>query len=116
MKKYPLELLSPARDKETARQAILHGADAVYIGASGFGARKSASNSIKDIEETVDFAHRFRARVYVTVNTIVYDDELSKVKELCRDLYHAGVDALIVQDMSLLRLDLPPIALHASTQ
>ena len=116
MNKFPLELLSPAKNKEIARQAILHGADAVYIGASTHGARKAASNSLDDIAETVDFAHDFRAKVYVTVNTIIFEEELGKIKELCRDLYHIGVDALIVQDMGMLRLDLPPIALHASTQ
>lgn len=112
----PLELLAPAADKDIARQAILHGADAVYMGGPSHGARKKASNSIDDIREVVDFAHKFRARVYVTVNTLVYEHELSTVKNLCHELYRVGVDALIVQDMSLLRLDLPPIALHASTQ
>lgn len=111
-----LELLAPAADKEIAMQAVLHGADAVYMGGPSHGARKKASNSIDEIKETVDFAHQFGARVYVTVNTIVYEHELKKVEELCRELYLAGVDALIVQDMSLLRLDIPPIALHASTQ
>ena len=80
------------------------------------GARKSACNSLEDISRVVDFAHRFRAKVYVTVNTIVYENELFRVEKLCRDLYKIGVGALIVQDMSLLRLNLPPIALHASTQ
>lgn len=111
-----LELLSPAANAETAIQAILHGADAVYIGPPSHGARKSASNSLEDIEKVVDFAHQYRAKVYATVNTIIYDNELSKVESLCRDLYHIGVDALIVQDMGLLRMKLPPIALHASTQ
>lgn len=116
MKSRCLELLSPAANGEIARQAIIHGADAVYIGASSHGARKKASNTISEIEEVVDFAHKFRAKVYVTVNTLIYEDELKKVENLCRDLYHVGVDALIVQDMSLLRMALPPIALHASTQ
>lgn len=111
-----LELLAPASGKEAARQAILHGADAVYIGAPSHGARKSASNNIDDITEIVDFAHQYRARVYVTVNTIIYDNELAGVREMCRNLYHAGVDALIVQDMGILRMDIPPIELHASTQ
>lgn len=111
-----LELLSPAANKEIAIQAILHGADAVYIGPPSHGARKSAANSLKDIEEVVDFAHQFRARVYATVNTIVYDNEIGAVERLCRDLYHKGVDALIVQDMGILRMKIPPIALHASTQ
>lgn len=116
MKKRTLELLSPAANAGIAIQAVKHGADAVYIGASSHGARKSAANPVADIARVVDFAHMYRARVYVTVNTIVYEHELHEVERLCRDLYKAGVDALIVQDMALLRLDLPPIALHASTQ
>ncbi|MCH5228518.1 MAG: U32 family peptidase [Muribaculaceae bacterium] len=111
-----LELLSPATNAEIAIQAILHGADAVYIGASSHGARKAASNSIDEIKRVVDFAHTYRAKVYITVNTIVYENELKEVEQLCRDIYKTGADALIVQDMALLRLDLPPIALHASTQ
>lgn len=111
-----LELLSPAKNAEIAREAILHGADAVYMGASSHGARANALNSIDDIRRTVDFAHTYRAKVYVTVNTLVYDKELRHVEKLVCDLWRAGVDALIVQDMSLLRLDIPPIALHASTQ
>lgn len=116
MKPRSLELLSPAMNVETAIQAVLHGADAVYIGPPSHGARKSASNSIEEIERLVDFAHIYRAKVYATVNTIVYNDEIKRVEELCRDLYRVGVDALIVQDMGLLRMKLPPIALHASTQ
>lgn len=112
----PLELLAPAADRNVAVQAILHGADAVYMGGPSHGARKKASNSIDDIREVVSLAHRYRARVYVTVNTLVYGHELRSVEKLCRELYDAGVDALIVQDMSLLRLNLPPLALHASTQ
>ena len=111
-----IELLAPARDAATAVEAIKHGADAVYIGASGFGARASAANSVDDVARVCDFAHQFGARVYATVNTIVYDDELRDVERLVDGLYCAGTDALIVQDMSLLRLDLPPVALHASTQ
>lgn len=116
MKQRSLELLSPAANADIAIEAIKHGADAVYIGASSHGARKAASNTLDDISRVVDFAHRFRSKVYVTVNTIVYDSELHAVEALCRELYHIGVDALIVQDMGLLRLQLPPIALHASTQ
>lgn len=111
-----LELLAPAADKNVAIQAILHGADAVYMGASSHGARKNAANSIEDIREVVLFAHQFRARVYVTVNTLVYDKEIKHVEKLIRDLYLAGVDALIVQDMGILRMNIPPIELHASTQ
>lgn len=111
-----LELLAPAADKEVAREAILHGADAVYMGGPSHGARRKASNSIEDIRATVEFAHQFRARVYVTVNTLVYEKEIPAVEKLVWDLYRAGVDALVVQDMALLRMKLPPIALHASTQ
>lgn len=112
----PLELLAPARNAEVARQAILHGADAVYIGADGFGARSAACNTVADMAGVADMAHTYGARVYATVNTIVYDHELKRVERLVHDLYRAGVDALIVQDMGLLRLDLPPVDLHASTQ
>lgn len=111
-----IELLAPARDAGIARAALLHGADAVYLGAAHHGARASAGNQLADIARTVELAHRFDARVYVTVNTLVYDNELREVEQLVRELYRVGVDALIVQDMALLRLDLPPIALHASTQ
>lgn len=111
-----LELLSPAANKEIARVAILHGADAVYMGATSHGARQKASNSIEDIAWTVKFAHQYRAKVYVTVNTLVYETERTEVENLVRDLYRAGVDAVIVQDMSLLRMNIPPISLHASTQ
>lgn len=111
-----LELLSPARDAAIAREAILHGADAVYIGGHGFGARHNASNSLRDIAELVPFAHRFGAKVYVTLNTILHDDELEPAQRLITDLYQTGVDALIVQDMGVLELDIPPIELHASTQ
>ncbi|MCH5240835.1 MAG: U32 family peptidase [Muribaculaceae bacterium] len=111
-----LELLSPASTAESAVQAILHGADAVYIGPPSHGARKSASNSIEDIERVVDFAHQFRAKVYATVNTIIFENEIRQVETLIKDLYTVGVDAIIVQDMGILRMKIPPIALHASTQ
>ena len=116
VKPRPIELLAPARDAATAIEAILHGADAVYIGAGSHGARRAASNSIEDIRQVVNFARQYRARVYVTVNTIIFDDELEQVKTLVEELYRAGVDALIVQDLALLEMDLPPIQLHASTQ
>lgn len=109
-------MLAPARDCEIARQAILHGADAVYIGADAFGARAAATNDTADISRLTDFAHSFNAKVYVTLNTLIYDAELPRAEALIRKLYRAGVDALIVQDMSVLRMDIPPIALHASTQ
>ena len=111
-----LELLAPARDAEVGRQAVLHGADAVYIGGPTHGARAAAANSLADIAALCDFAHQYYARVYVTLNTLVYDSELAASERLARGLWRAGADALIVQDMGLLRLDLPPIALHASTQ
>lgn len=114
--KYSIELLAPARNAEVAFAAINSGADAVYIGAQSHGARAAAGNSVADIERVCGYAHRYDARVYVTVNTLVYDRELKDVERLIGELYRVGVDALIVQDLGLLRLDLPPIALHASTQ
>lgn len=111
-----IELLAPARNAEIAIEALRHGADAVYIGADGFGARQAAGNSCESIARVVDYAGRFGAKVYVTVNTIIYENELKEVEKLIRRLYQIGVDALIVQDMGILRLDIPPIALHASTQ
>lgn len=111
-----IELLAPARDLETARQAILHGADAVYIGADRFGARVGAANSVEDIRILCQEARLFRVKVYVTLNTILRDDELETTQRMAWQLYEAGVDALIVQDMALLQMNLPPIALHASTQ
>jgi putative protease len=111
-----LELLAPAKTAAIGREAILHGADAVYIGGPSFGARDKAGNSIEDISELVNYAHRFHARIFVTLNTILHDAELEAARKLAYDCYNAGVDALIVQDMGLLELDLPPIALHASTQ
>lgn len=114
--KHHLELLSPARDIEIAKQAILHGADAVYIGGPSFGARHNAANSVSDIAKLVEFAHRFYAKVFVTINTIFHDDELEAAQKLITQLYHIGVDAVIVQDMGVLEMDIPPIELHASTQ
>ena len=111
-----LELLAPAKNAATAIAAIDHGADAVYIGAPAFGARAAAGNSIADIAAVVDYAHRFNVRVFVTLNTILYDNEVNDAVALARELYRIGVDALIVQDMALLGDDMPPIALHASTQ
>ncbi len=111
-----VELLAPARNADVAFAAIDHGADAVYMGAHSHGARSQAANSLDDIRRVTDYAHRFGARVYVTVNTIVYDSEVDAVERLVWELYAAGVDALIVQDMGLLEMRLPPVALHASTQ
>jgi putative protease len=113
---HQLELLSPAKIAEIGREAILHGADAVYIGGPAFGARHNASNPIEDIAGLVEFAHRYRARIFVTLNTILHDAELEAARKQIWQLYDAGVDALIVQDMGLLEMDLPPIQLHASTQ
>ena len=112
----PIELLAPARNLECGIEAINHGADAVYIGAPRFGARAAAGNSLEDIAELVRYAHLYRSRIYVTVNTILYDEELADTEQMIWDLYHIGVDALIIQDMGITRLDLPPIPLHASTQ
>jgi len=111
-----IELLAPAKNVECAREAILHGADAVYIGAPKFGARSAAGNSLEDLAGLVVFAHEFNVRIYVTVNTLLYDEELPEVEKLIWDLWEIGVDALIVQDMGVTRLNLPPIPLHASTQ
>ena len=111
-----LELLSPARDAAIGIEALRHGADAVYIGGPGFGARDKAANSVADIERLCREAHRYHARIFVTLNTILRDDELEPARRLAWQLHAAGVDALIVQDMGLLQLDLPPIQLHASTQ
>ncbi|MDD5056425.1 MAG: U32 family peptidase [Sideroxydans sp.] len=111
-----LELLAPAKTAAIAREAILHGADAVYIGGPSFGARDKAGNALSDIAELVNFAHRFHAKIYVTLNTMLHEAELEAARKLAWDYYEAGVDALIVQDMGLLELDLPPIDLHASTQ
>ncbi|MBI4652457.1 U32 family peptidase [Candidatus Desantisbacteria bacterium] len=111
-----IELLAPAKNTETGIAAINSGADAVYISAEQFGARENAGNSINDIAKLVSYAHKFYARVYVTLNTILFDDELNQALLLIKNLYEAGVDALIIQDVGLLELDLPPIPLFASTQ
>ena len=113
---HQLELLSPAKTAEIGREAILHGADAVYIGGPAFGARHNASNPLEDIAALVEFAHRYRARIFVTMNTIMHDSELDLARKQIWQLYEAGVDALIIQDLGLLEMDLPPIQLHASTQ
>lgn len=111
-----IELLSPAKNCEVGMAAINHGADAVYIGGPDFGAREKASNTIQDIEKLCCHAALFDAKVYVTLNTLLYDNELERARKMAQDCWNAGVDALIVQDMKLLELDLPPIPLHASTQ
>ena len=114
--RHEIELLAPARTWEIGIEAINHGADAVYIGGPSFGARTNASNEVTDIARLVAHAHRFNARIFTTINTILRDDELEPARKLIWQLYDAGVDALIVQDMGVLELDLPPIQLHASTQ
>ena len=111
-----IELLSPAKDVEVGIAAIDHGADAVYIGGPDFGAREKASNTIEDIERLCRHAALYDAKVYVTLNTLLYDNELERARKMAYDCWNAGVDALIVQDMKLLQLDMPPIPLHASTQ
>lgn len=113
---HQIELLAPAKTVDIGREAILHGADAVYIGGPDFGARHNASNSVAEIAELVQFAHRFHSRIFVTLNTILHEAELEPARRLVTDLYNVGVDALIVQDMALLEMDIPPIQLHASTQ
>ena len=116
MKTKKIELLSPAKNVEVGIAAITHGADAVYIGGPDFGAREKASNRVEDIERLCRHAALFDAKVYVTLNTLLYDNELERARKMAFDCWNAGVDALIVQDMQLLQLDLPPIPLHASTQ
>lgn len=111
-----LELLAPARNADFGIEAINHGADAVYIGGPAFGARAKAPNTVADIARLVKHAHRYHAEVFVALNTIFHDNELEGARELVYQLYDAGTDALIVQDMGLLEMDLPPIQLHASTQ
>ncbi|GBU09872.1 peptidase [Gammaproteobacteria bacterium] len=111
-----IELLSPARDLSIGREAILHGADAVYIGGPSFGARHSAHNSVSDIARLVEFAQIYNVKIFTTLNTILHDNELDAAQKLIYQLYDAGVSALIIQDMGILKLDIPPIDLHASTQ
>lgn len=116
IKQRKIELLAPAKNLECGMEAINHGADAVYIGAPKFGARAAAVNSLEDIEALVQYAHLYNARIYVTVNTILKEEELKETEEMIQALYRIGVDALIVQDMGITKLNLPPIPLHASTQ
>ena len=115
-----IELLSPAKNFETAVAAINCGADAIYIGASDFGARVNASNSLENIEKLVEYAHKFYVRVHVTINTILKDEELPLALDLIKKLYKIGIDAIIVQDMALVKASIegkiPPVQVHASTQ
>ena len=112
----PIELLAPAGDLEKGKAAILCGADAVYMGATAFGARVNAGNSLEDIGELVHFAHVFGARVYATINTLLRDNEMDQAVSLIHQLWGIGVDAVIIQDVGLLQCELPPIPIFASTQ
>ena len=112
---HQIELLSPARDADIGIEAVNHGADAVYIGGPAFGARAGAGNDIRDLERLIAHAHRFNTRIFITLNTILRDDELEAARRMAWQVYEAGADALIIQDMGLLEIDLPPIQLHAST-
>ena len=114
--KTKVEILSPAKNLLQGMLAINSGADAVYIGAPQYGARSNATNSLEDIAELVEYAHLFKAQVFVVINTILYDNELEDCRKLIYQLYEIGVDALIIQDMAILEMELPPIVLHASTQ
>ncbi|KRD08133.1 peptidase U32 [Flavobacterium sp. Root901] len=114
--KKKIEILAPARDLIGGMAAINSGADAVYIGAPQFGARSNANNSIEDVAALVKYAHLFNAQVFVVMNTILYDNELETCRSMIWELYDIGVDALIIQDMAIMEMDLPPIVLHASTQ
>ncbi len=114
--KRKLELLSPAKNSEFGIAAVNHGADAVYIGAAGFSARAAAGNDVGEIETLAAYAHFYNAKVYIALNTILFDHELEKVEKLIRQLWNAGADALIIQDLGILEMDLPPIPLFASTQ
>ena len=116
MQPVKLELLAPAKTSDIGIAAIDCGADAVYIAGPAFGARAAAGNPTSDIASLTAYAHKFSARIYATVNTIVYEDELAQAQKMIWDLYDAGVDALIVQDLGITRMELPPIELHASTQ
>ena len=111
-----IELLSPARNLECGLAAIRSGADAVYIGGPGFGARKNAGNSLDAVNELINYAHLFRVKIYVTLNTLLFDHELKAANRLIHDIRKLGADAVIIQDMGLLETDLPPIPIHASTQ
>lgn len=116
VKERKIELLSPARNLQTGIAAINSGADAVYIGAMQFGARQAAGNSVEDIARLVEYAHLYNVKVYVTLNTIIEENDIKEVEELITELYEIGVDALIVQDLGVTKMNIPPICLHASTQ
>lgn len=111
-----VELLAPAKNLQFGLAAINHGADAVYIGVDKFGARSAAGNPLSDVESLVHYAHVYNAKVYVTLNTVLFDNELEQVRNVINNLYEMGVDAIIIQDMAILQMDLPPVNIHASTQ
>lgn len=111
-----IELLIPAKDLHSGQVAIQHGADALYVGASRFGARQAAGNTLSDLEKLIQYAHLYGSKVHVTVNTLLFDNELEDARKLIWQLYEMGTDALIIQDLGILKMDLPPVALHASTQ
>lgn len=111
-----LELLAPAKNKEIGIAAIDCGADALYIAGPKFGARAQAGNSFNEIKELVDYAHKFGVKIYIVINTILYDNELEDVKSSIWEAYNIGCDAIIVQDLSILKMDIPPIEIFASTQ
>ena len=115
MRKYPIELLAPAKNLEAAVAAIDFGADAIYMGAERFGARRAAGNSLEDIARAVEYAHQYGARVHVALNTLLFDNEIGEAEATARRLIDAGIDALIVQDMALRAMNLP-VEMHASTQ
>ncbi|MDI9863436.1 U32 family peptidase [Flectobacillus sp. DC10W] len=114
--KRKIEILAPAKNLYQGMAAVNAGADAVYMGAHQFGARSNATNSVEDVAEMVKYAHLFKAKVFVVINTILYDNELEACRKLIYELYDIGVDALIIQDMAIMEMDLPPIVIHASTQ
>lgn len=114
--KRTIELLCPAKNIDCAIAAINNGADAIYIGGPGFGARKNAGNSLDDIKQLVEHAHLFNVKIYVTINTLLFDAEIQEANQLIHKLYKIGVDAIIIQDMGILETKLPPIPIHASTQ
>ncbi|MDR1368655.1 MAG: U32 family peptidase, partial [Dysgonamonadaceae bacterium] len=111
-----IELLAPAKNLECGIEAINHGADAVYIGAPMFSARAAAGNSVEDVGKLSVYAHNFHAKVYVALNTILEDPQLPEAEKIIWNIYRAGADALIIQDMGILNLNLPPVPIHASTQ
>lgn len=111
-----LELLAPAKDFKSGKAAILAGADALYIGGPQFSARSAAGNSWEDIKSLIDFAHQYYVKVYLALNTIFFDDEIEKIKEMINKAYEIGMDAVIIQDMGIMEMDLPPIPVFASTQ